>query len=119
MKTLPKILVGMFLLLLALPVASRADHIDDFKAQASSHLPMGASQAVVRKFLNERNFYVDRPRAASEYKPGMSTYKEDSAGRAFTLQMVKKKGFFSETVVVTVFEFDDAGLLKAVRYTEE
>ena len=101
MKTLRNFLLRICLLLCVIPVAGRADHIDKFKAEVAALLPVGADQDKVRQFLKVRSL----------------DFKEASEEKTITVRMLKKKGFFRDTIVVTVFEFDDAGLVRAVRFT--
>jgi len=122
-KPLRIFLVPVCFLLWVLPTVCRADRIDDFKAAVASQLPIGSPQAKVRAFLNARNFYGGPPEKGDRsgmaaYRTGMrGVFKDNPSDRTITISMEKKRTLFSETTVITMFEFDEEDLLKAVRYT--
>lgn len=83
---------------------AKADYVDDFKTDVANLLPFGKThQDKVRQFLKVRKFKVT----------------ESSKEKTMTGRHEIKRGFRTESVLVAVFEFDDAGLLKDVRYEEK
>lgn len=102
MKALRKFFLPAWLwLLIALPVESRADYLDDLKGDVARLLPVGKHQDKVRQFLKVRKFRItEQPK------------EKTMSGRLVTAQ-----NFPAKMEVIVVFEFDEAGLIKDVRYT--
>jgi len=89
------------LLVTLIPTASQADEVDDLKEEVARILPAGSThQDKVRQFLKVRKYKVI----------------EQPKEKTITGRLVTKKGFKTVSELVVVFEFDDAGLIKDVRY---
>jgi hypothetical protein len=101
MKALRKFLLPVWLLFLVLPAESRAGYVDDLKVDVARLLPPGTHQDKVRQFLRVRKFKVT----------------EQPKEKTISGRLVTRKMFTVESTVVVVFEFDDAGLIKDVRYS--
>ncbi|MEO7412006.1 MAG: hypothetical protein ABIZ81_01500 [Opitutaceae bacterium] len=104
MKALRKYLIPLWLLLWISPAVGRAEYLDDLKGEVARILPAGKThQDKVRQFLKVRKFKVTE-----------SPKEKTMMGRLETKRM-----FAVESVVLVVFEFDEAGLVKDVRYEEK
>jgi hypothetical protein len=101
MKALRKFFVPVWLLVLLWPAESRAEYLDDLKAEVAAILPQGSHQDKVRQFLKVRKFKIT----------------EQPKERTISGRLVTKRTFTSTTAVVVVFEFDDAGVIKDVHYS--
>lgn len=101
MKALRTFLFSVGLLFLGWPAESRAEYVDDLKAEVARFLPTGTHQDKVRQFLKVRKFKVT----------------EQPKEKTMSGRLVTRKLFTVESTVVVVFEFDDAGLIKDVRYS--
>lgn len=100
MKALRTFLFSVWVLCLVVPAEARADALDDLKAEVARLLPVGTHQDKVRQFLTVRKFKIT----------------EQPKEKTMTGRLVTRKLFKVQSTVVVVFEFDDAGLIKDVRY---